>query len=369
MVRQDSEIERLEREFVCVRVVQMKGVDLRTFQFDYDQTWAAFFLNADGSIYGRYGTRAGGKEHATTHISLASLKKAMHTRAGGKEHATTHISLASLKKAMQRALELHRGYPANKAQLAGKLGQQPEYQYAEQIPTAVAKAKQRHCIHCHNVTEDLRQTKYEQKRLAASDIWVYPLPENVGLKMDVDDGLRVEVVTPESPAAQAGILAGDELVTMNGQRLISQADIQWVLHHAPAKGQVTVTLNRGGQLLRETIVPSGRWKETDLSWRESSWALRPGLWTLPLSEAEKREKGIPGDALGLFVKWVPPRATLAKQAGLRDGDVIVAVDGQTAPMNESQFIAYVRLHHLLGDTVALTLLRGDRREDVKMQVE
>jgi hypothetical protein len=342
VVRQDSEIQELERQFVCVRVVQMKGVDLRTFQFDYDQTWAAFFLNADGTIYGRYGTRAGDKQHATTHISLASFKKAIH-----------------------RALALHRGYPANKAQLLGKLGKPLPVRTADQFPDP----PQRHCIHCHNVREDLRRLSYRQGKLTAADLWVYPLPENVGLKIDVDDGLRVQAITPGSPAARAGVQVGDRLVTMNGQRLISQADMQWVLHNAPDEARIAVTLARGEQSLRKTIALSGPWKETDLSWRESSWTLRPGLWTVPLSEAEKRQNGIPTEGLGLRVKWVLPRATPAKQAGLRDGDLIVGVDGKTAPMNESQFIADVRLRHPPGETVTLTLLRGDRREDVKMRIE
>src|SRR5262245_43946742 len=105
----------------------MKGVDLALFQFDYDQTWPAFFLNADGAIYGPYGTRA-----------------------GNKSNATTHISLASFKKSMQRALELHRGYPGNRSQLTGKLGPPVEYRFAEQIPF---EGGERRCIHCHNVRE------------------------------------------------------------------------------------------------------------------------------------------------------------------------------------------------------------------------
>ena len=49
-------VELLEK-FVCVRAVEMEGVDLRVFQFDSDQSWTAFFLNADKTIYGRYGSR------------------------------------------------------------------------------------------------------------------------------------------------------------------------------------------------------------------------------------------------------------------------------------------------------------------------
>ncbi len=343
-VRDDKELERLEKEFVCVRLVQMKGVDLQVFQFDYDQTWAAFFMNADGTIYGRYGTRA-----------------------GNKEQATTHISLASLKKALKRALELHRGYPANKAQLAGKLGPEVEFRNAEQIPGA--PQKERHCIHCHNVWEDVRRVKYREKRLSAADLWVYPLPENIGLKMDVDDGLRVKAVTANSAAARAGLRAGDELVLLNGQRLISQADIQWVLHNALTDARLAVTLKRGTRTLQKTIALSGTWKETDLSWRETSWSLRPGIWTLPLSNAEKQQRGLPADALALRLKWTFGKSELAKSSGLREGDVIVAVDGKSAVMNESQFLAYVRTAHPPTDKMRLTVLRGSERQEILLSLE
>jgi predicted metalloprotease with PDZ domain len=327
-----------------VRLVKMNGVDLQQFQFDYDQTWAAFFMNADGAIYGRYGTRA-----------------------GGKTNATTHISVASLKKTLERALGLHQGYPANKAQLAGKRGAPPAFRFVEDSP--VKNRKEAHCVHCHHVREDLRKLKWQQQKLTADDIWVYPLPENIGLKMEVDDGLRVKSVTPDSPAAQAGILAGDELANMNGQRLISQADIQGVLHNAPAQSQLAVSLTRDGAAMKKTLNLSGDWKQSDLSWRESSWALRPGLWTVPLSKAQKQEKGLAADALGLRVKWVFGKESAAKKAGLRDGDLIAAVDGKTAPLSEAQFLAHVRLNHPPGSKLRLTLLRSGEREEVTLRME
>jgi len=87
----------------------MKGVDLSQFQFDYDLTWAAFFMNPDGAIYGRYGTR-----------SVAG--------------AMAHNSLESLKNAMKRALELHRNYPANKEILMEKRGSEPRWKTSLDIP-------------------------------------------------------------------------------------------------------------------------------------------------------------------------------------------------------------------------------------------
>ena len=50
-------IVRLAQEqFVAVRQVEMKGGDLSQFQFDYDLNWAAMFVNADATVYARYGT-------------------------------------------------------------------------------------------------------------------------------------------------------------------------------------------------------------------------------------------------------------------------------------------------------------------------
>ena len=54
----DSELKKLLKKFVCVRVIQGNSLDLELFQFDYDLTFAAFFMNADRTIYGRYGTRS-----------------------------------------------------------------------------------------------------------------------------------------------------------------------------------------------------------------------------------------------------------------------------------------------------------------------
>ena len=129
------------------------------------------------------------------------------------------------------------------------------FRFVEDSP--VKNRKEAHCVHCHHVREDFQKLKWQQQTLTADDIWVYPLPENIGLKMDVDDGLRLKTVTPGSPAAQAGIMAGDELVSMNGQRLISQADIQWVLHHAPAQTQLVASLTRNGAALKKTVALRG----------------------------------------------------------------------------------------------------------------
>ena len=58
IVERDLRVQALLDQYVCVRVVQANAMDLRLFQFDYDQSFAAFLMNGDKTIYGRYGTRS-----------------------------------------------------------------------------------------------------------------------------------------------------------------------------------------------------------------------------------------------------------------------------------------------------------------------
>ena len=53
--REDQDLADVMEKFVCVRIIQGWGMDLSLFQFDYELTWAVFLLNADKTIYGRYG--------------------------------------------------------------------------------------------------------------------------------------------------------------------------------------------------------------------------------------------------------------------------------------------------------------------------
>lgn len=55
--RADSPLAGLLDQFVCVRVVKMNGVNRHVFEFDRDVPYVAMIVNADGAVYGRWGTR------------------------------------------------------------------------------------------------------------------------------------------------------------------------------------------------------------------------------------------------------------------------------------------------------------------------
>jgi serine protease Do len=216
------------------------------------------------------------------------------------------------------------------------------------------------------VKEYTLRAKWEAGTLSESDLFVYPQPTNIGLTMDLDDGLVVESVAVGSPAERAGIAKGDQLVSISRQPLVSLADIQWALNAAPSEGTVPLHLRRGGELIEKSIALASGWKEYDIGWRASSWyGLRQGFKTEPLPDSEKASRGISANGLALVVKNLFGKsATALPAAGVKKDDIIVAVDGRTEAMTESQFLVYLRLKHGPKDAVKLTVLRGTERTEL-----
>ncbi len=319
-----------------MRIIKANGLDLNVFQFDYDQTWCVVFLNADRTIYGRYGTRA-----------------------GGRNDANTHISVPGFKKAMERALATHKGYPANKEQLTGYTSLRAEFATPEKIPTM----RKNDCIHCHQIHDSLLRHKWEQNELKATDLFVYPLPERIGLKMDPEDCLVVKRVGDDSPAAKAGLEIGDRIVSINGQPLLSQADIQWVLHHSPSNTRLEVVYERGGRSVETSMALAGTWKLADLSWRESSWrALRHGVRFVPLSPDKKKQSNIAPGTMAFEVKnMYGPGPEPLRRAGLKIGDVILGINDRTDLVTETLFLVYIRLKYPPGEMIPLNVLRSGKR--------
>ena len=103
VVRRHELLRDMMDKFVRVRLVRVNKLDLSLFQFDPDLTFAVFFLNADKTIYGRFGSRSDFTD------------------------SDRDISLEGLRKAMSSALALHKQYPENKALLTGKTVPKPRF--------------------------------------------------------------------------------------------------------------------------------------------------------------------------------------------------------------------------------------------------
>ena len=360
VARRDPIIRDLLDRFVCVRIVQANTIDLTKFRHDFDQSFAAYLMNPDLTIYGRYGTRSERPEHED-------------------------ISLEGLRKAMVAALRMHQGYEAVKASLAGKQVKPSRYKSPGDYPSLSGKygaalnyegQVAKSCMHCHQIREAERLV-YRTAREPIPDevLFPYPDPAVLGLKMDPKEMAKVERVTPGSPAERAGLRPGDDLTALAGQPLLSIADLQWVLHNAPDPARLSAQVRRGGKTLGLTLDLDQGWRRGDISWRVTTWDLRRmglgGLRLDDLTDEQRKAAKLSDEALALKVRHVGEFGdhAVAKKAGFRKDDVIVSFDGQGRRMSESELLAYSVQRKRPGDEVAVTVLRNGEKKVMRFALK
>ena len=325
------------RQFVLLRVVNMRGIDLTRFDFDYDLTWAGFFLNHRGHVYGRYGGRDEGP-------------------------ADKGLSLAGLRYAMQMALDSHRRDPNRPPRPVAK-----DVRTVEQFPAA-KRIKQGGCIHCHQVYDFRREYLMRKNRWKREDNFVYPPPENIGLAMTVEQGDRVKQVRRGSPAAAAGLRPGDVIQSANGLPIASYGDLQYALQQTAATGPLKLIWKRNNRELSRNLRLKPGWRESDISWRGSMWGIEPriGVYGQDLGPQEKRALGLATNQLAFRQgKFVPNQS---RQAGIRADDIIVGINDRVLRMNMLQFNAYVRLNFKVGDSIVINVIRNKRRLRLPMKL-
>lgn len=311
--------------------MKIAGADLRLFEFDHDLTWYVFLLNADETVYGRYGGR-----DATS--------------------AEARLSLKGLRYAMERALEAHATPPPPRP-LAGPPVRAEGF---------AAASRHKGCIHCHNVNEFRRADLQAAGTWDRSSVWVYPLPENVGVTLDVDVGNRVNAVRPGSPADRAGLKPGDLVKSLNGYPVASFADATYALHKAPPKGAIPVTWASGGRERSAALAVADGWRKTNLTWRPSMLDILPALPFAgdDLTAAEKKQFGL-AEGRAAFRQGDPVHSTL-KAAGIRTGDVVIGFDGAAVDGGIGDLLGYARRNYLVGDKVTINVLRDGKRVDVEL---
>jgi serine protease Do len=364
LVDKDATLRPLLEKFVRVRVVSTNGLDLSVFQFDYDQSFAVFFLNVDGTVYGRFGTRS----HRTKWIG--------------------DVSLDGLAKAMEGALELHAAQPKNKEALAGKIGPKPLFPVPEKFP-ALGKYKSeldykgnvvQSCIHCHQIGDAIKDVYRKKKEPLPEEIlFPYPHPKAIGLILDPKESatvLKVETAKKETPAEAAGFKPGDQIKSLNRQPLLSIADVQWVLHNIPATGaKLTADVTRDGKPVTLTLELENGWRQADdISWRSSSWGLRRmGAAGMKLDTIDgERPAGVPKDGMALLVGHMGmfggPHGA-AKAAGVQLKDVIIEFDGRTDLLRETDLLAYSARTRKPGDKVTMKVVRAGKVVEIVIPMQ
>jgi hypothetical protein len=330
----DGQVVRLERlkdiadEFIRVRLTRLENLDLNLFEFDYDLTMMVFFMNAEEQVYGRYGGR-------------------------DARDADNRQSLGGLRWTMSSVLAMHaRPEPL----FAPKSQADPKY-LRDRAPV---KGGGR-CMHCHQVKEALDNDLRRASTVNRERLYRYPLPENLGLTLDVDQGAVVKQVKAGSPAAGAGLQAGDKLQRLGNVPIHSFGDAQFALDRSPARGALEAAWLRGDQsILKAITLPEG-WRKTEIGWRPSLRRVLPSvrLYGPDLTASEKKALGLAATQLAFRQRDVVPEQ--ARNAGIRGGDVILGVDGKQLETDVIGFCSYVRGNYLIGDRITINLLRDGKR--------
>lgn len=337
----DPALAAVLRRYVPVRLSDIRNVDLSRFRFDYDLNFAVLVMNAEGYTYSRFGTR-------------------------DAEHPKERMSAAGLRQALDEVLADYTKHPAARPAETRPVRLTD---YASYRATSLSKMA---CAHCHYANnygyyEAIAKDTFDKRAL-----YQYPLPENIGVTLDVRRNNVVQAVLNGSAAQKAGVKLGDTITRAGNSAVHSAADLQFALNYVPEPGRIRLELQRDGKALEPVTLslPAG-WRETDISWRVGQGSVPPifGFWEQPLTDVEKRDAGVPEDRLALRVtslfvgeKWAPARGPV------QVGDVILGMDGRPLPhMTARQFHTYYRLHHSPGETVTLRVIRSGQRIDLRLQ--
>jgi predicted metalloprotease with PDZ domain len=331
----------------------MAGVDLNVFRFDFDLTFAALLMNADGTIYHTYAGR-----DFTGHMS--------------------HTSMKSLVDVLHKTLEEHRSYARSP-----KPPKKRKKLTIEQLPKwkrRIDRGKPPECFHCHMVNEAIIDDLKKRKIWSLDKAWTWPDPIQAGLHLSRDDQAIVSGVRKGSAADKAGLGEGDRLTSLGGQRILTFGDVQRVLDETPLRGGgLPASWARGETAHTGTIKLTKGWKAATplvFSWRSSKWPLspKPGFGGQQLTAEQLRRQGLPEDSfafkVGYIVDWGENAHTgrNAHGAGIRNGDIIVSLGGRSDFKNMHHYHAWVRLKRKVGDTVGIELIRRGKRMKVELKL-
>jgi PDZ domain len=336
----DQNFARLSEKFVLLRMSHMRGVNIGLFTFDYNENWQGLFLDADGRIYARYG-------------SVDPDTRASHNTVDG------------LLQTMEAVLALHEKEP--------KPAYTPPSAYRpEEIPAMPAYARNT-CIECHMVQTGLNAQVQEDNRFSRDSLWVYPPPDNLGIKLDHKRGNVIREIVADTFAAKAGLKAGDVVVKVNEGVVLSAADFRFILNKVEAKSKLRVEVERDGKPLAVVLDLEGDWRRiSPVRQRSFQNYIRTKTdfpqWIFhSLKPAEKEGLGIAKE--NLAIRLLAHKNTSVKggslkgafeDAGFRDNDILIAFDGDRKDHYPRMPQYYLYIEHKSGDRVEILYLRDGK---------
>ncbi len=144
------------------------------------------------------------------------------------------------------------------------------------------------------------------------------------------EGALVSSVSPDSPAAKAGLQTGDVILAMNGQSIGESNELRMQVSMMSPDQSVKLKVFRNGDTREVTVqlapLPGEKLERAGLQKDHSAEALQ-GVSVEDLDAQTARQLGLPASTKGAVVTNVDPSSPAAS-AGLREGDVIEQANRQ-----------------------------------------
>ncbi|BDG06626.1 trypsin-like peptidase domain-containing protein [Anaeromyxobacter oryzae] len=188
-------------------------------------------------------------------------------------------------------------------------------------------------------------------------------------------GALVQNVVPKSPAAKAGIQAGDVVTGLNGKPIDSSGSLTRAVALIPPGGSADLTVVRGGDRKQfgikvaqrpddESAVGRGESEGEGEGGPAKDQTPKLGVSLAPLTADLARQLGVSGDE-GVAVVDVVDGGP-ADRAGIRKGDLILEVNRRPVKKPDDVRAAVGKLKD--GDMVLLRVRRGDQAVFVAVPV-
>ncbi len=147
--------------------------------------------------------------------------------------------------------------------------------------------------------------------------------------LDRPAGVLITGVSPGSPAAGAGIRAGDVIYAIDGKEVADAGMMRYRIATQPVGDKATITLVRGGKAqnveLRLALPPENPPRSLSVIGGNN---LLSGVTVGNLSPAFAQELGAGLPERGVVVVSLDARAPAAQLGFLRPGDIIAAINGK-----------------------------------------
>jgi len=188
------------------------------------------------------------------------------------------------------------------------------------------------------------------------------------MKLPVAAGALVATVETDSPAAKAGLRAGDVVTAVGGKAISTPRDLARAIGDARPGSTVELAVRRDGaaQDVRVTLAALRDGQERASAEQPSNRG-QVGIALAPLNEQVRQQLRIPAGTEGAVIAEVRPDSPAA-QAGLKPGDVIVSVGATEVKDPEAAVRAIREATATPGSAVAMRILRDGRGAFVAVQV-